>query len=349
MALLGSPSERGAADACRGRCRAHASRAPLSQSPRSNSRSRTRAPSGSCRSRSACTALALGAFAAGVAGRGIWSSVSLDARYAGAAFRLVGSGVARAARTMLSAEVAEIVVFSHSAEEGALRSIVSPPRFAHGADRARRDPLAALRTSRPRGSGALAAYTASSRARRVARRGGPGRCDRRRVRGAERIFGIVLVGNRLGTIHDLLRTTEGSSRRSQATPPRCSRTTVSRAGLRHQAFHDSLTGLRPAALRRSGAGPDSHRRWPAAPAGAVHRPRRLQGHQRQPRPQCGNQLLIAVAERVRASLRPDDLVARLGGDEFAVLLERSSRSDAEAVATSSWTRFAHRSSSKDVR
>jgi predicted signal transduction protein with EAL and GGDEF domain len=36
---------------------------------------------------------------------------------------------------------------------------------------------------------------------------------------------------------------------------------------------------------------------------------------------------------VRASLRPDDLVARLGGDEFAILLERSSRSDAENVAT----------------
>jgi diguanylate cyclase (GGDEF)-like protein len=35
----------------------------------------------------------------------------------------------------------------------------------------------------------------------------------------------------------------------------------------------------------------------------------------------GNELLVAVAERVRACVRPRDLVARLGGDEFAVLLD----------------------------
>ncbi|NWA86750.1 MULTISPECIES: diguanylate cyclase domain-containing protein [unclassified Pseudomonas] len=35
---------------------------------------------------------------------------------------------------------------------------------------------------------------------------------------------------------------------------------------------------------------------------------------------AGDAVLVAVAERVRAQLREDDLVARLGGDEFAVLL-----------------------------
>ena len=36
---------------------------------------------------------------------------------------------------------------------------------------------------------------------------------------------------------------------------------------------------------------------------------------------AGDELLIAVAERLRAALRPQDTAARLGGDEFAILVE----------------------------
>jgi diguanylate cyclase (GGDEF)-like protein/PAS domain S-box-containing protein len=46
----------------------------------------------------------------------------------------------------------------------------------------------------------------------------------------------------------------------------------------------------------------------------------------------GDKLLVALAERLRATLRPADTAARLGGDEFAVLLDGAQESDARNVA-----------------
>ena len=47
----------------------------------------------------------------------------------------------------------------------------------------------------------------------------------------------------------------------------------------------------------------------------------------------GDKLLIAIAERIKASLRPGDVVARLGGDEFTILIHNVGQtSDATNVA-----------------
>jgi len=94
--------------------------------------------------------------------------------------------------------------------------------------------------------------------------------------------------------------------------------------LRHQAFHDSLTGLpnRAAALRRL----EEH--VADANSGDVvalfidvdgfKTVNDSLGHD------AGDQLLCVVAERLRSLLRGGDMLARLGGDEFLVLVEGKS-------------------------
>lgn len=49
-------------------------------------------------------------------------------------------------------------------------------------------------------------------------------------------------------------------------------------------------------------------------------------------PEAGDQLLVAVAGRMAATVRTEDAVARLGGDEFGVLLEGTGLAGAERLA-----------------
>ena len=93
--------------------------------------------------------------------------------------------------------------------------------------------------------------------------------------------------------------------------------------LAHQAFHDSLTELPNRALFADRLGLALARTERRKVAVAVlfldlddFKPINDRfGHD------AGDRLLRAVAERVRACVRPEDTVARLGGDEFTVLLE----------------------------
>ncbi|WP_328477490.1 EAL domain-containing protein [Actinoplanes sp. NBC_00393] len=47
---------------------------------------------------------------------------------------------------------------------------------------------------------------------------------------------------------------------------------------------------------------------------------------------AGDQLLVAIAERLRDSVRPGDVVCRLGGDEFVILMPHVTDDEAAAVA-----------------
>ncbi|WP_433366087.1 putative bifunctional diguanylate cyclase/phosphodiesterase [Actinoplanes sp. CA-142083] len=93
--------------------------------------------------------------------------------------------------------------------------------------------------------------------------------------------------------------------------------------LRHQAYHDPLTGLANRALFRERLvlALDAHRHHgkPLAVLFADLDDFKLIndsfGHA------MGDRVLRAIAERLQACVPPDDLVARLGGDEFAVVLD----------------------------
>jgi diguanylate cyclase (GGDEF)-like protein/PAS domain S-box-containing protein len=106
--------------------------------------------------------------------------------------------------------------------------------------------------------------------------------------------------------------------------------------LSRHAFHDALTGLPNRrlfldhldhAIRRAERSNETH----AVLFADIDRFKLINdslGHQ------TGDQLLTAIADRIRAALRPGDILARFGGDEFTLLLEGVTEvDDAVAAAT----------------
>ena len=103
--------------------------------------------------------------------------------------------------------------------------------------------------------------------------------------------------------------------------------------LSHQASHDSLTGLANRALFLDRVAHALDRADRATGPIAVmfldiddfKVVNDSLGHY------LGDEMLIGVAERLTAAIRPGDTVARIGGDEFAVLLESGEMPDAAKV------------------
>jgi diguanylate cyclase (GGDEF)-like protein len=102
----------------------------------------------------------------------------------------------------------------------------------------------------------------------------------------------------------------------------------------HQALHDQLTGLA------------NRVQFTTELRSAVHRARddeqlaalfyldldRFKPVNDQLGHEAGDELLVAVAERLKSATRPTDIVARLGGDEFAMLLVSPAARDIDSLA-----------------
>jgi diguanylate cyclase (GGDEF)-like protein/PAS domain S-box-containing protein len=130
--------------------------------------------------------------------------------------------------------------------------------------------------------------------------------------GADEHTFLIAVANVLATAHSRQRTDQR---------------------MRHDALHDPLTGLANRALchdRIAHALAHSERAGNAVAVLFVDMDRfkrvnDLFGHA------AGDRLLIALAQRMSAAVRPTDMVSRLGGDEFVVVCEDVSERTALAM------------------
>lgn len=145
---------------------------------------------------------------------------------------------------------------------------------------------------------------------------------RRQVQRARRPDGSVDLDHLLGQVSEAYAEADRERRRTdRAALLMCGEMDALHEALHERALHDPLTGLANRALLRERLQEAADRAARGYAFALLYLDLdhfkavndRL-GHAR------GDQLLVQVAARVRAQIRPCDTLARLGGDEFALIL-----------------------------
>jgi diguanylate cyclase (GGDEF)-like protein len=248
-----------------------------------------------------------------------------------------------AARRLLRAEYAEILLLPAADGEGPLRSVsgAEGELLMHPEDELASEDAAAFAQVASIGSPLLLARRRATHAF-DAFLGSRGLEDAivAPLRGEDRTFGLLVVGERLGDVStfaeadvELLATFAGHSSillENGRLEHSLAEVTQLKEQLRHQAYHDGLTGL----PNRLNLVETVEQELAGGASTAVlyldlDRFKTVNdtwGHS------AGDELLTAFSRRLESAIRPQDLAARLGGDEFAVLVRGADAETALGVA-----------------
>jgi diguanylate cyclase (GGDEF)-like protein len=249
-----------------------------------------------------------------------------------------------AARRLLRAEYAEILLLPASDDEGPLRSVsgAEGELLMHPEERFSSEDAAAFTELSASGSATLLTRRRASHAfEAFLRSRGLEDAIAGSLRGEDRTFGLLVVGERLGDVStfsavdiELFETFAGHASillENGRLEHSLAQVTQLKEQLRHQAYHDALTGL-PNRLSLLEA--VEHELARGADSMAVlyldlDRFKAVNdtwGHS------AGDELLAEFARRLGGAIRAQDLAARLGGDEFAVLVRDADSEAAVAAA-----------------
>jgi diguanylate cyclase (GGDEF)-like protein len=248
-----------------------------------------------------------------------------------------------AARRLLRAEYAEILLLPASDDEGPLRSVsgAEGELLMHPEERFASEDAAAFAEIETIGSPTLLArrrathaFDAFLRSRRLED------AIVAPLRGEDRTFGLLVVGERLGDVStfadadvELMGTFAGHASillENGRLEHSLAEVTQLKEQLRHQAYHDALTGL-PNRVHLIEA--VEHELASGSSMAVLYldldRFKTVNdtwGHS------AGDELLAEFSRRLEGAIRTQDLAARLGGDEFAVLVRDADAGTALAVA-----------------
>jgi diguanylate cyclase (GGDEF)-like protein len=240
------------------------------------------------------------------------------------------------------AELAEIILFG-SAENPSLRTVLGPGNHRELMEPVDAEVADEMRALVEQGGGTITLDLPFGEARlqRYLEGRGVTHAMIAPLPGEERVIGTIMLANRFGVVRsfndddlkllDTLATNASVALQYDRLEQAVLQLSVLQEQLHHQAYHDPLTSLANRALftdkikEALGGGSDDV----AVLFIDVDDFKTVNdslGHA------AGDELLISVASRLQACLRPDDVTARLGGDEFAVMVRERRDAEGSAVA-----------------